>query len=132
MASLDCVLFVDDNEADNVYHSIILREVGCARQIVAVESAQEALDFLQKNKPPDLIFLDINMPGMNGWEFLEEYEQAPYSQEAATRIFMLTTSLNPEERCRAKQTPRVADFLRKPLEVKDLQEILSIHFSELF
>src|SRR5690349_10546394 len=96
---LNCVMLIDDNEDDNFFHKIVLKETGIAEYIKVAESGFEALDFLkQENKIPELIFLDINMPKMNGWEFLEEYRKLNDEQKARVIIIMLTTSLNPADR----------------------------------
>ena len=77
------VLLVDDNEADNFLHRAVLEDMGVADRIVERLNGQEALDYLltpddQGRFPsPDLICLDINMPIMSGWEFLDSYEQLP-------------------------------------------------------
>ena len=76
---LNCVLLIDDDEATNFFTSFIIEETDCAQHIKIVEGGQAALDYLQTSTEqgcdsfsypcPDLILLDINMPGMNGWEF---------------------------------------------------------------
>jgi len=69
---LNCILLIDDNDDDNFYHRIILSEAGVTKRIEVAETGYEALDFLQRiQQAPELIFLDINMPRMNGWEFLQ-------------------------------------------------------------
>jgi len=69
MEKLNCVLLIDDNPADNRYHQIIIEEMNITNSICSVENGFEALDFLnnENNVLPELIFLDINMPKMNGW-----------------------------------------------------------------
>jgi len=81
---LSCVLLVDDDEPTNFLNRIILEEAGCAERIEVAQSGQAALSYLQKageHGPggvvypnPSLIFLDINMPAMDGWEFLSRYK----------------------------------------------------------
>ena len=77
---LHCIMLIDDDPATNFYHRIILRDGGWAQKIVEVKNGEEALQYLQTpfgidNPRPSLIFLDINMPRMNGWEFLEAYKK---------------------------------------------------------
>jgi CheY-like chemotaxis protein len=128
---LSCVLLIDDNEDDNYYHELILRETGAAQQIQIAETGNSALDFLQKTSAaPELIFLDINMPRMNGWEFLERYKKLKIDQKANVVIIMLTTSLNPEDAIKAKTIPEIDGFESKPLTPEMIKKIMKKFFSE--
>ena len=132
---LDCFLLIDDNEADNVYHEIVIEEANCVEKVISVQSAKDGLELLKGNeekKPPtpNIIFLDINMPGMNGWEFLDEYQKLNSEQQADMIVVMLTTSLNPDDRKRAEKIKAIKDFKTKPLTTDMLQEILEKHFQE--
>ena len=105
--------------------------------VEAVETAFDALDYLRskdklKHPKPNIIFLDINMPGMNGWEFLEEYEQLPIDDQAEVILCMLSTSLNPDDESMAKNDPKIVDFIKKPLTVSQLQAVLEKHFPNFF
>ena len=133
---LNCVLLIDDDKATNFLHEMVLRDMDCANEIVAVESAMDALDYLKSNidgkhPQPDLIFLDINMPAMNGWEFIAEYEKLDAKEKGRFVLMMLTTSLNPDDRDNANNLPLVAGFLSKPLTPEMVQDVLEQHFSDL-
>ncbi|PHN06123.1 response regulator [Flavilitoribacter nigricans] len=119
------VLLVDDNPADNYFHNIILSEEEFAEDIITHESTLEALEYLQKlgQKQPDIIFLDINMPRLDGWQFLKRYETLFPRIADRSIIFMLTTSINREDEKKADKTGMVAGFFKKPLEPKDLGAI---------
>ena len=73
---LNCILLIDDDSDDNEYHEIILRKLAITEKIDIAINGVEAIKYLKTKDrvPPELIFLDINMPKMNGWEFLEEYK----------------------------------------------------------
>ena len=130
---INCILLIDDDKSTNFLHKIIIEETGVSEKVEAVQSGQEALDYLERKKEgvypkPDLIFLDINMPGMNGWEFLEEYEKLDDNIKGEIMIMMLTTSINPDDEEKAKNTKFINGFLNKPLTTEALEKIIDDHF----
>lgn len=140
---LNCILLIDDDEPTNFLNKMTLEQMGCTRHIRVAQSGQEALDYLRGcgpenglsersgpgNSPrPDLIFLDINMPAMDGWEFLEKYRTLPAAQKADILLFMLTTSLNPDDELKTRAIPEVAGFENKPLNKQRLQALLKRYF----
>ena len=78
---------------------------------------------------PGIIFLDINMPRMNGWEFLIEYKNLPSQQKSKIVIGMLTTSMNPDDEIRAKQFPEIKAFIHKPLTIEKIKELVDYYYS---
>lgn len=133
-AKLREILLVDDQEADNFLHARVIRKMGCAETVTAKLNGREAIDYLTREVeggiplPPDIIFLDLNMPVMNGWEFLDAYEQLDSEQHAGVVVVMLTTSLNPDDRENAAKRGIVAGFERKPLTAESLRAVLLEHF----
>ena len=130
---INCILLIDDDKSTNFLHKIIIEETGVSEKVEAVQTGQEALDYLERKKEgvyprPDLIFLDINMPGMNGWEFLEEYEKLDDNLKGEIMIMMLTTSINPYDEEKAKNTKFINGFLNKPLTTEALEKIIDDHF----
>lgn len=128
MNQFDLVLLVDDDAATNEYHSIIVTKSGVARRVHMVTSGQAGLDFLQSkvdgaHPRPNLILLDINMPAMNGFEFMEHYDKLPEEQKGQMVIIMVTTSLNPDDRKRAESISHIKGFQNKPLSVPDLLKL---------
>jgi len=128
---LSCILLVDDDYDDNLYHKIIIKKMEITESIDEVNNGLEALEYITAREiPPELIFLDINMPKMNGWEFLEQYKDLDASQKAKTVIMMLSTSANPDEIQKAKEIEEVSGFQTKPLTPETMTEILQEHFAK--
>lgn len=130
---LHCIMLIDDDHATNFYHKIILREGEWAEKIVEVQNGEEAITYLKApfgndNPRPNLIFLDINMPRMNGWEFLEEYKKLSPDQQAENIVVMLSTSGNPDDFQRAEDSPVVKEYRSKPLTEEMLQELLESYW----
>lgn len=130
---LYCIMLVDDNKIDNFFHERVIKKSNAAENIVAKESGQEALDYIAQGtavQQPELIFLDINMPGMNGWEFLENYKKLDANLQNAMIVVMLTTSENPDDRARAATQGILADFKSKPLTKEMLEEVIEKFYAD--
>ena len=126
---LNCVLLVDDDDATNYIHKFIINEINFAEHIKIVENGQEALNYLKsKNdrdyRRPNLIFLDVNMPQMDGWEFLEHYKRLDEELIDKMMVVMLTTSLNPDDKANAETIGYIDRYMTKPLNAKMLRELL--------
>ena len=137
MKKINCILLIDDNPADNEFHTIKIKKAQVCNHIKVAIDGPKALNYLIKSgeeeqsetyPKPDLIFLDINMPGMNGFEFLEEYKKLDDKLKSKVVIIMLSTSLNPDDEKKAEENTDVKEFQNKPLDVKVLQEILDKYF----
>jgi CheY-like chemotaxis protein len=130
---LNCILLIDDDEPTNFLNRRMLEEMQCAKNIQVIQKAQEALEYLKNiaekddgSVPfPDLIFLDINMPAMDGWEFLVAFKALITRQKMFIPLVMLTTSLNPEDEQKANESPEVIDFKSKPLTCEMVRDVLS-------
>ncbi len=129
---LNCILLVDDDADDNFYHKIIIDEMNIVDKVDTAMNGLEALAYLKSEDqtPPDLIFLDLNMPKMNGWEFLNEYKHLSAAKRAKVLILILSTSANPDDIKRAKEIKDVMGFETKPLSKELLLEILTEKFPD--
>lgn len=140
----ELILLIDDDEDDNFIHKRAIKKSGLECQIDVCTSGDMALDYLtnQGNHAsrgtdyprPDLIFLDINMPRVDGWEFLDQYAQwiDKNRQEAATIIVMLSNSIDPRDINRASANRFVQKYTTKPLKPDEIVDIVSTYFSPVF
>lgn len=119
-------ILIDDNEADNVFHEIMIRRAGFAGELMVFEDAREALAFLQ-NDPltdPTCIFLDINMPLMDGFEFARQATPL-LNGKSTIWLMMLTSSDAPRDRQIASEMPLIRNFITKPLSVQKVRDFMS-------
>jgi CheY-like chemotaxis protein len=121
--SFNEVLLVDDDQANTFLCESLLKSSKTAKKVIVAIDGQEAIDFIEKGLRPDLILLDIRMPVMDGFQFLEEFEKL----NLPTPIIMLTSSAREEDRRKALAYPNVFDYLEKPLRKVHLASIAE-HF----
>jgi CheY-like chemotaxis protein len=137
MKRINCILLVDDDESDNFFHQLTITEADLCNQLKIATDGAKALDYILKSGDPDqslefprpdIIFLDINMPRMNGFEFLEEYNKLDQKFKSHILIVMLTTTLNPHDEQKALEFEGVSEFRNKPLTTEMLCEIVEAYF----
>ena len=123
------VLLVDDDPTTNFLHRRAIRKVDESMPVREALNGREALELLRASiargeAPPEIIFLDISMPHLDGWGFLEGYRELPPDWRSGTRVFMLTTSLNPDDYERARTYDDVVDVIDKILTRERFRQLL--------
>jgi CheY-like chemotaxis protein len=117
------VMLIDDNEIDNLINQKMIESAEIAQHIYTHTGAKSAIEFLRNLEKldladqvlPDIIFLDIDMPLMDGFQFLDEFEKLSIATKKKCRIVMLTSSINPQDFNRSKKYLNVKLYLNKPL-----------------
>ena len=130
-------MLIDDDKSANYLNEMVIEEAECANHVVLLHSGEDAIRYLgtsalEAQFCPELIFLDINMPGMDGWEFIEAYrglESGSCPEAYSPFVVMLTSSLNPEDEERAKKIKEISDYRHKPVTIEMIQDILEQNFS---
>ena len=117
------VMLIDDNEIDNLINQKMIEAASVTEHIYTHTGAKSAIEFLKNMEKlemadqvlPDLIFLDIDMPLMDGFQFLDEFEKLSNVAKKKCKIVMLTSSINPQDFNRSKKYENVRLYLNKPL-----------------
>jgi CheY-like chemotaxis protein len=124
------ILCVDDDPITLMLCKMVITKALFSNEIATAKNGEEALkyfDTLKKsnsnNSKPQLIFLDLNMPVMGGWEFLDSFNTSEYSDYHNTKIIILSSTIDPEDLEKSKKYPMVIDFLSKPIS-KEMLEYL--------
>lgn len=134
MKKLHYTLLVDDDEATNFINELLIEELDFTEKLLIAQNGKEALDLIRElcreeaGLLPELILLDINMPVMDGFDFLDAFQALDCPDKEDTKIVMLTTSLHRKDIEKVKDAG-VAGFLNKPLTIASLEDILRTHFN---
>ena len=127
------VMCIDDDQITLMLCEMIIKKAAFAEEIITSNNGREGLTWFSnffKNKktgsnevPPQIIFLDLNMPIINGWDFLEDYLMKYADRLPETKIVILSSTVNPEDFSRANRYEIVIDFINKPLTIEELDEL---------
>ncbi|WPV00084.1 response regulator [Mucilaginibacter sp. cycad4] len=126
------VLLVDDDEINNFISIKLIKKALLNTEIMAClngKYAIEQLSDIQRKDPdklPDYILLDINMPIMNGWEFLDEYKRLNLDPLGKSKIYIISSSVFSNDINKARSYPLVKDFISKPLNVEKIKELFEV------
>ena len=129
------VLLVDDDEINNFISIKLIKKALLNTEIMACLNGRFAIEQLteiQQKDPaglPDYILLDINMPIMNGWEFLEEYKRLNLDPLGKSKIYIISSSVFSNDINKARSYPLVKDFISKPLNVEKIKELFGLEQS---
>ncbi|TGE04885.1 response regulator [Hymenobacter fodinae] len=131
MAKLSSILLVDDDKTTNFLNRLLLEGLHIADKILVAQNGQDALRVIKQQSQqegyPQLILLDVNMPVMNGFEFLEAYASLQHPTKQSVILVMLTTSLHPRDVARLQEYA-IQGFLNKPLTKQMVGKLLLEHF----
>ena len=127
------ILLIDDEDINLFILQNLLRLSGINADIVFFNTAMKGINYLQDlidkgEKFPDLILLDIEMPVMNGWDFLDIYKQFDKTHIYDCKVIIFTTSIVEQDMVKAKSYEEVEDFVNKPMTIEMLKTIQQEHF----
>lgn len=133
---LDSILFIDDDPITLMLCKMVIKKASFSNEIATSKNGEEALQYfnilkqLDSNgeikKQPQLIFLDLNMPVMGGWEFLDSFSTSDYADYNKTKVIILSSTIDPDDLEKSKKYPMVIDFLSKPISKEMLEYVKGI------
>ena len=133
---LDTILCIDDDPITLMLCKMVITKASFSSEIATAKNGEEAIRYFNTlkeansnsdiKKQPQLIFLDLNMPVMGGWEFLDSFSTSDYSDYNSTKVIILSSTIDPEDLEKSKKYPMVIDFLSKPISKEMLEYVKAI------
>lgn len=126
---INTVFFVDDDPITLMLCKKVIEKNSFSNEIVTAQNGEEAMKYFDllsndnKLKAPEIIFLDLNMPVMDGWEFLDGYLKKMYHTLFASKFFVLSSTIDPTDIEKSKKYPMVKDFISKPITKEMLENV---------
>ncbi len=125
---LEKILCVDDDPITLMLYKKVIYKSEFAKNIDTAQNGEEALEYFNNrysaaNEYPKLIFLDLNMPIMGGWEFLDHFQEERYAAFADTKVIVLSSTIDPNDIDKSKNYPMVIDFQSKPISKEMLEDL---------
>ena len=125
------IMCVDDDPMTLMLNKLTLKKSNFCQDALTAENGKIAIEYFEqqlnlapeKRELPDLIFLDLNMPEMNGWDFLNAYLKEYMAVQPELKVVILSSTVDPDDRERASKNPLVIDFISKPLTIRRLDEL---------
>ncbi len=123
------ILCVDDDPITLMLYKMVIRKAAFAQEIETARNGEEALAFFDglsadaATDYPKMIFLDLNMPVMGGWEFLDHFTNAKYASFSDAKVVVLSSTIDPHDIDKAKTYPMVIDFQSKPISKEMLENL---------
>lgn len=132
---LNSILCIEDDAITLMLYKMVLTKASFTNEIITTTNGEEALNYINKLKEansngtiknvPQLIFLDLNMPVMGGWEFLEIFSSSEYAEYNHIKVIILSSTVDPDDLEKSKKYSMVIDFLSKPISRELLEYIKS-------
>ncbi|XOV68733.1 MAG: response regulator transcription factor [Fluviicola sp.] len=120
------LVLVDDDRDMRFLHTRLIRKSGLVETIIEFKNGKDALNYIKEERenPPQIIILDINMPGISGWDVADALRDDCKELKGLVHLFILTSSVNPNDFSYAEEHPCIQEILEKPLNQEKLQMII--------
>jgi len=131
---INSILFIDDDEFTNQLHRFLVEKTGICDTVDTAATVEEAINHLngmmmKQGQVPDIIFIDLKMPGLDGWDFIHTYSSMIEQSKRKSLMVILTESVDPMDEEKARAIPEIAGFRNKPLTEDMLDEIVTVFFA---
>lgn len=128
MSKMNLIMLVDEDDIDLMISERLVKKADFAAEFISFTSSLDSLEYLKENADnpeaiPELIFLDINMPEMDGFGFLEEYKNYPTQVQEKCKVVMLSSSIHPDDVEKAQTYPQCIKYMNKPLSKGYLEQL---------